>query len=305
MAVLRQLDGQHSYVLQPEHLIGRGHQCATQLAPKYVSAQHALIRWNGSGWELIDRGSRNGTLLNGERLEPRRAYVLEAGALIAFGDERERWTLVDATEPRAAVACVELGVTLSEEHGFIAIPCAEDPQATAFRDNEGVWRLEPRDGAVLVLRNGDSFELASTRWTFYCPDITGETAAVENPRERPEPTARFSVSSDEEFVELALDYAGRAVTLGARAHNYLLLVLARARLADAGGELPEASRGWIYKDELAVNLRMTPQQIDGEVFRIRRHVARLGVEDAALIVERRPRTKQLRFGLSRIAIQSS
>ncbi|MEI9953495.1 MAG: FHA domain-containing protein [Pseudomonadota bacterium] len=48
MAQLREMNGVRAAVLQPEHLVGRSPQCTLQLVPGYVSAQHALIRWNGS-----------------------------------------------------------------------------------------------------------------------------------------------------------------------------------------------------------------------------------------------------------------
>ena len=73
MAELREESGERSCILMAEHLIGRGPQCALRLTPKYVSTQHAVIRWSGNGWELIDRASRNGTRLNGETVEPGRA----------------------------------------------------------------------------------------------------------------------------------------------------------------------------------------------------------------------------------------
>ncbi|HEY6078750.1 MAG TPA: FHA domain-containing protein, partial [Polyangiaceae bacterium] len=73
MAELRRTDGTRSCLLMNEHLIGRGPQCALRLSAAYVSTQHALIRWDGHAWELLDRGSRNGTLLNGSLLEPGRA----------------------------------------------------------------------------------------------------------------------------------------------------------------------------------------------------------------------------------------
>src|SRR5688572_8838092 len=58
MAELREESGERCCTLMAEHLIGRGPQCALRLDPKYVSTQHAVIRWSGNGWELIDRASR-------------------------------------------------------------------------------------------------------------------------------------------------------------------------------------------------------------------------------------------------------
>jgi hypothetical protein len=94
----------------------------------------------------------------------------------------------------------------------------------------------------------------------------------------------------------------KIVNLGHRHHNYLLLVLARARERDALAGLPDTSCGWMYKEDLADALQTTPTQIDGEIFRIRRHFARMNLPEAATIIERRNRTNQIRIGLSRIRI---
>jgi hypothetical protein len=84
--------------------------------------------------------------------------------------------------------------------------------------------------------------------------------------------------------------------------NYLLLTLARARLADMQNGIPDTSCGWVYKDDLANALNMTPAQVEGEVYRIRRHFARFRLPETGLIIERRGRTGQLRIGMSRLKI---
>jgi hypothetical protein len=112
----------------------------------------------------------------------------------------------------------------------------------------------------------------------------------------------FRVSSDEEFVELSLEYEHRLVVLGGRQHNFLLLTLARARLDDAARDLPDADCGWVYKEQLAQGLLMTSPQVDGEVYRIRRHFGHHGVPQAATIIERRTGTTQLRIGMARLQI---
>src|SRR6188768_3928169 len=100
MAELRRTDGTRSCLLMTEHLVGRGPQCALRLSGSYVSAQHALIRWDGRAWQLLDRGSRNGTHLNGVLLEPGHESRLLKGSQVTFGHPDERWAFVDAGEPQ-------------------------------------------------------------------------------------------------------------------------------------------------------------------------------------------------------------
>jgi hypothetical protein len=47
---------------------------------------------------------------------------------------------------------------------------------------------------------------------------------------------------------------------------------------------------------------MAPPQLHIDVFRIRKHFGERGVIDAANIVERRPRTRQLHIGTAHISI---
>jgi len=49
-----------------------------------VSVHHAVFSWTGGEWVVRDRGSRNGTFVNGQRVEGER--VVTAGDRVAFGD---------------------------------------------------------------------------------------------------------------------------------------------------------------------------------------------------------------------------
>jgi len=53
-----------------------------------VSKRHAMIRRSGSGFEVLDLSSRNGTWLNAERLVPNRAYPFASGSQIRIGQMR-------------------------------------------------------------------------------------------------------------------------------------------------------------------------------------------------------------------------
>jgi hypothetical protein len=302
MAELREVSGSRQCVLTPEHLIGRGPQCALRLAGKHVSSQHAVIRWFGSGWELLDRGSRNGTQLNGSPVEPGRAYRLTKGAVLTFGHAEERWTLSDTSEPQVMVVAKDSGEVRVEHLGMIGLPSNESPECTVFLDEDGAWRLEDADGALLELRDGQSFEAHGTSYRFCCPSSNDLTEGAEPTTGGEPPTLHFLVSLDEDFVELTLTYPNRSVALGSRAHNYLLLTLARHKLAELSAGIAEASSGWMDKDQLADGLRITPAQVDGEIFRIRKHFASHGLHESTTIIERRARTKQIRLGLGRVRV---
>jgi hypothetical protein len=140
-------------------------------------------------------------------------------------------------------------------------------------------------------------------WRFCCGETMGRTArasvsSTEMHVRNLELT--FHVSLDEEHVSIHVRCAGRSVEIGERAHNYLLLTLARRRIADAQAGLPDTSCGWVDREDLANDPRMAPPQLNLDVFRIRKQFALKGVVDAAALVERRPR--ELRIGTGKTSI---
>jgi FHA domain len=302
MAELRRSDGTSARLLLNQHLIGRGPECALRLSGAYVSAQHALIRWHGRAWELLDRGSRNGTQLDGAAVEPGRPYRLSKGSTVSFGHPDESWIMADLGEPETMVVALDTGEALLGTQGIVGLPSSKEPECTLFLDVDGSWKLETPDGSVAALGDGETIDCGGRRFRFCLPTASDATASIGHFGLAEPGTLHFSVSLDEEFVELELEYSSRRVPLGSRAHNYLLLTLARKRLEDAAAELPVTSCGWMDKEELAEGLKMTPQQIDGEVFRIRKHFSQHGLKEAATIVERRPRTKQIRLGIESLRI---
>lgn len=303
MAELRRTDGTRSCLLMTEHLVGRGPQCALRLSGGYVSTQHALIRWDGHAWEVLDRGSRNGTQLNGVVLEPGRGYRLLRDALITFGHADERWVLVDAGEPQTMAVSLDTGQALLGNQGLIGLPSSKQPECTLYLAPDGLWKIEQPNGEVEELSDGQIIDCAGRKFRFCCPSSNSAIETLSLAHQRVVPTLHFAVSSDEDFVELTLEYPERRVPLGSRSHNYLMLTLARQMLADRAANLPEASCGWMDKDELADGFKMTPQQVDGEVFRIRKHFTQHGLPESTTIIERRPRTKQIRLGLTVLRIE--
>lgn len=64
--------------------IGREPTCTIRLDSPYVSRQHARIEVDDSGLVLVDLGSRNGSLLNGDRVEG--STRLTAGDVITIAN---------------------------------------------------------------------------------------------------------------------------------------------------------------------------------------------------------------------------
>ena len=64
-------------------LIGRGKQCDVHVDSPTVSRRHAVVVNSLAGIGLVDLGSKNGTFVDGRRVEK---HVLQNGDLIAVGD---------------------------------------------------------------------------------------------------------------------------------------------------------------------------------------------------------------------------
>jgi hypothetical protein len=188
------------------------------------------------------------------------------------------------------------------DRDVLGIPDDDDPEMSLLRDHRGSWHAERLDGEGLELQDGTVFEAAGRQWQFTLGDGIGPTSVLPNPQCPCPIFLRFSVSKDEEYVELRAEQEGRTIEIGSRAHNYLLLTLARFRLQDAGRDILSSARGWTYVEDLERALKTTAIRINTDVFRIRQHFAKLGLGNAVNIIERRHRAKQLRIGTESVQI---
>ncbi|HKQ68708.1 MAG TPA: FHA domain-containing protein [Polyangiaceae bacterium] len=308
MGVLRRLGTESSSFLETDHLVGRSTKASLQLDNNYVSAQHASIRWVGDGWEIKDLGSRNGTLIDDVPAKAGQAYRLSCGNRVSFGRIEQTWELVDDSPPQVMVTPIDGGSgSLFVEKDLLALPSQDDPRATVFRASDGGWKLE-RDDGVIALTNQQVFEAAGQTWRFSTPEQLSTTSTIDWPDHANTELRRlhltFRVTLDEEHVEIVVRRGRETFNLGSRSHNYLLLLLARHRLDEAGQSQPETACGWKYQDELTQELRITPERLNIDIFRIRKQFAAIGVGDAAHVIERRPRTRQVRIGLISLSVEN-
>jgi len=84
----------HAVELDPSHpqTIGRGQDCTLRLLDEHCSRLHCVIEWRNGNWFITDRGSRNGTLVNAERI---REHVLDEGDVIVVGGTWLVFTMED------------------------------------------------------------------------------------------------------------------------------------------------------------------------------------------------------------------
>lgn len=267
------------------------------LGQSRASGEHAIFVWD-KGWFVRDLASRNGTFVDGVRIEPGVLTRVERETALAFGSLDDTWHLIDA-DPPSMRAVSEAGAIYAVQ-GLLALPSQENPEVCVFRDARGQWLVETPAGTRTAL-DGSTVDVGGVTWTLYLPDRLPPTLASSK-LTLDRTGLRFEVSRDEEHVSVSLLAAGGPVDLGDRAHHYTLLTLARARLADA--QLPESARGWVHRDDLLRDLAVDATLLDLHVFRARRQLASVGVEDAAMIVERRTQAGQLRIGVARLEVHT-
>ncbi len=68
--------------------LGRSKQCTIVLDDTFVSSEHAVVAYRAGRWWLADRGSTNGTLLNGRPVQGE--VGVNAADVIGIGDVQLR-----------------------------------------------------------------------------------------------------------------------------------------------------------------------------------------------------------------------
>lgn len=304
MAILVDARTGQALTLPARCLLGRSSSCTLRIDDPRVSGEHARISWQEDRWEVRDFGSRNGTFLNDKRLEPSTSVVLSVADRIALGDVAVAFSLLDASPPLAQARQLVTGRIVFARGGQLALPSEEDPAVTVMQDAEGRWIVEAQGEARVVL-DGEVLKVGDETFALHLPAPIAPT--VDARGEAPDIRSvglRFRVSRDEERVEVVVELGHDTRVFAPRAHHYMLLTLARARLrGPQEATLPEPSRGWIAVDELCKMLAVDENKLNVEVYRIRQDFGALAVQNATTIIERRKGVRQLRLGPTRVQIE--
>jgi hypothetical protein len=292
MGALQRGDERHE--LRPSTTVGRAPQSTLRLSDPAASAAHALLAWTGEVWTVQDLASRNGTLLDGVRVEPGVRVCVGAGAALRFGGEP--WVLVDASAP--PLRAVAEGRVVTSHTGSLLLPDAEAPVAAVLRAAGG-WVLDI-DGEQRAVEDGDVVEVAGHAWRLELPLALPGT--VQARLQLQEIGLQLRVSADEEHVELDVLSPAGPLPVPGRAHHYLLLTLARARLRDRAAGCGPTEEGWEDVELLARRLGVTGNAFHVQLCRARAQFGELGVLDAGALIERRPGGR-VRLGVGRVEIQ--
>ncbi|MEN0065806.1 MAG: FHA domain-containing protein [Myxococcota bacterium] len=272
-------------------LVGRASTATLQLEASHVSGEHATIWWNDDAWQVRDLASRNGTFVNGERLPRGHTRELEEGDRIGFGRAEPAFCLADASPP-GAVAIADDGTIRAATADMVVLPNDATPQAFVFADEVDGWWLEVGDQRTRI-GDGHTAVIEGRSWRILVPERVEATGHVDPVLPLSTIGLTFAVSRDEEHVQITVEGPGQPRFLEPREHGYVLLLLARQRLADAA--LPEPEQGWVERDELLRWLQLDANALNVAIYRARGQLAQMGVDGAAGIVE--VRRRQRRIGL--------
>lgn len=301
MARLTRFAGDESCQLAEETLIGRSSVCRLQLNNSEVSKQHAIINWTRRGWSIRDLGSRNGTFVDGRRLEHGEEVVLLADTELRFG-RKERWILDSAAPPALVAETVDEGEPqrVSGEQ-MLTIVSGEELIASISCDLGGRWILETGE-TFRVLTPGETFEVGGRRWCFRAPEIASSTEASTWAPRVTRARIRFSYVN-ETLKMVRVEVGERVHEFERRGHHQLLLALAELRERDRKQGVDEPEAGWISHVELRELLSVTRNYVNVNVHRVRKQFEDAGFTDAACVIERRRGSGKLRIGIREIEFE--
>jgi hypothetical protein len=186
---------------------------------------------------------------------------------------------------------------------LVALPQLGEPELFLSKQANGAWVAELGD-RVWEPQASEVLTIGARQYRFEPGAPVYATTTGRSQQLTPaELTLQFSVSRNEEHVEVKIVHGERSIPLRPRAHSYVLLTLARLRVQDQKDEsLEPASQGWVYQDRLLKMLATTPTQLSVDIYRARKQFSEAGVFEAAQIVERRGTTHELRIGVPQLAI---
>lgn len=292
-------------------LVGRATHCELRLNDRRVSGEHGSIFWRRGQWFVRDLASRNGTTINGRQVDPTDDAELPLGAEVCFGDSGEVWRLIDASEPGPVALQLSTGALRTTTDGLMVLPDTDRPLVSMFQMPAGGWGLEVGErNTAVTAENGAVIDVEGDHWMLLLPpdDSDGLATTWSGATATSllqEIGLRFAVSPDEEHVDVYIERRGsESERLPARAHHYMLLTLARARIRDQTQGLSEDAAGWVHVEDLCAMLTTDAQKLNVDVFRARRQVGEFRVLGAAGVIERRGAARQLRLGIAQLTVDT-
>lgn len=298
MGAIEQGTERHS--LSATTTVGRDAHCQLILRERAVSSIHASILWRNSEWQVRDLGSTNGTFVNGRRLPAGNSRALKPGDKLAFGEKSHRWVLVDDGPPMLAAIRSGDGALRLAVDGILALPDEASALCVVVEQSPGVWVLTPGEQPVL---DQQTLTVGGDTWSLRVPAVVLNTVPLGNTDwSADDIELEFAVSSDEEQVQITIRHRNDVQVLASKAEFYLLLTLARERIADAGAGVGDEDAGWLEISDLCDALRISECHLNIQVHRARAHLSSLSVLGPGGILSR-SRAGQIRIATGKLTVR--
>lgn len=292
-------------------LIGRAASCSVPIAEGSVSAEHAVVYWQ-DGWYVRDLASRNGTYLDGQRLEPGTSVLWGRAQILVFGGARP-WTLMDDGPPGLVVVPriagnLDTRRATCSRLGLLGLPDRGEPLVT-FRERGGNWVVET-EATEEPAEDRAEITIGGRTWQVLVPGRAHDVAETSNLSAAPQIRLHTSrlylrVSPDEERVRMEMHLNTGVRKLRRRSHGYLLVTLARLRLRDRQRGLAADDAGWVETEQLLAMLKLNRSALNTLVYRAREQFSGLGLPDGGEIITRRPSMDLIRIGVEDLVVETA
>lgn len=302
MAMFLDTQTQQSTRLCSQHVFGRHSGLVTTvLTNPEASRVHASVNWNGSHWLLQDNSS-NGTYINGHHYIKGAKHRLIVGDKINFGSLKSTtWTVLELGAPSCMLVPQAKHLEAIELEGIMLLPNEQAPEFMLYQSQHGQWMHESVAG-ILPLKNGDQVQSSECSWVFVDAAAFDATQLVQQEHALPCVAANFNVSQNEEHVALKLSIDGTLLDLGNRTHHYLLLLLARQRIADNAAGFSDSEKGWIDKNQLSKSLGMEETHINTQIYRFKQQILQALPANNTHVQPIERRRGELRFAYDEVCI---
>jgi hypothetical protein len=280
-------DKSRCFSLLPTTIIGRSRECNLVLAEDSVSKVHAELTWGRQGWFVQDLSSRNGTWLDGTRLEPRDERLIRPGALLRFADSV--WTAVDVSRPLAAAISGDDEVV--EEAGTLLLR-GHASELLSLVERGGSWYRPSGEGRLVRVAD-DVVRVGGRDWELSLPCQEADTEEGERPW-----CSKVLWTLDD--ATLVVEHGPRVLWRSESSYVRLLHLLARRWLRGSPGS---RSRGWVSRVGAASALGVCLGTVDVLIHRARSDARASGILRGGDVVQSRRRSGQVRFGGRRIAVR--
>lgn len=304
MATIINRATQEQVYLHYLHTFGRGKASSTRIKEADISTDHAKIYWQDQQWFITDR-SRNGSLINRQFIN-NDTRPLAQGDIIRFGKgEATEWQVVDVERPLSYLQSLQSGKRLLLGNTYYALPNDTNPSMELLYTEAG-WAVESEDNTRLIT-DKQVFDIAGEQWAFVENERTEDT--VDYNEIKKQAGFRFTLSADQEKINVKIWVGERVMDLGNKTYNLVLFILAQQRQKDIQAGIQSKDQGWMQVEQLInilskEELREVDQyNLNTRIRRIRQDLLKLapyGKQFVGIIERKRG---DLRFNHAKIDIQ--